>query len=103
MHPSLDEGFGFPVLEAMACGTPVCCSEIPALSEVTGKAACRFDPSDTQSMARTLAELLLSAPYRAELARLGRERSTSFRWSQVADRTLEAYEQALIGKKGDGH
>lgn len=100
VQSSLAEGFGLPVLEAMTCGSPVCCSEIPVLAEVTGDAAIRFDPRDPTAMARSLAGLLLSPDQRVELARRGRKRAAQFRWEDVAERTWAAYEAALaLGPK----
>lgn len=92
--PSLDEGFGLPVLEAMACGVPVACADIGALREVAGDAAAFFDPHDTQAIGHTLARLLRDPGERRALAQRGAARSRHFTWDAVAARTRAAYRAA---------
>ena len=75
MLPSLSEGFGLPVVEAMACGTPVACSKRGALPEVASHAAVYFDPFDTGAMAATLRRLLENPGYRRMLAERGKARA----------------------------
>lgn len=89
--PSLDEGFGFPVLEAMACGTAVACARRGALGEVAGEAAAYFDPEDERAIASTVARLLDGDEERRALARRGLERARAFTWDDVAARTWAAY------------
>ena len=96
--PSLAEGFGLPVLEAMVRGTPVCCSEIGALREVAGDAALYFDPNDVDSIANALQRVLDDAELRARLSRLGRERARRFAWTETAAATLASYERALAAE-----
>jgi glycosyltransferase involved in cell wall biosynthesis len=94
--PSFHEGFGLPVLEAMAAGTPVVASDIPALREVAGDAAVLVPPGDVEQWAGALEDLLDSASRRSELAEAGRRRAALFPWARTAAATLEVYEQ-LVG------
>jgi len=93
--PSLEEGFGLPLLEAMACGTPVACAQSPGLAEVAGQAAALFDPGDTDALALLLGALLRDAQRRAELARRGLERARAFTWQRTAQLTAQAYRETL--------
>lgn len=95
LQPSLDEGFGLPVLEAMACGTAVACSAIPALLEVAGDAALSFDPRDVEAMADAIRRLVSDPGLRADLACRGSERARLFSWDQSAQFTMRAYREAL--------
>ncbi len=93
--PSLYEGFGLPVLEAMARGVPVVCSDRGALAEVAGDAAISVDPESVRSIAAGI-ERLLSDPAEADRLRArGRERASRFTWAAAAAGTLVAYERAL--------
>jgi glycosyltransferase involved in cell wall biosynthesis len=89
VFPSLYEGFGFPVLEAMACGTPVVCANTSSLPEVAGDAALLVDPTDTAALAGALARLLADAPLRASLAAKGLAQVKKFSWQRAARETLE--------------
>jgi glycosyltransferase involved in cell wall biosynthesis len=91
--PSLEEGFGLPVAEAMACGAPVIASEIPALREVSGGAALH-----TGDYASAMKALLGSHELRAELSARGRARAAQFTWVRCAEATREAYRRA--GRRG---
>lgn len=91
--PSLQEGFGFPVLEAMRCGTPVLAAIGSALEEVAGDAAVLADPSDVSDMAEKLANLLQDGSLREQLRQRGLERAESFTWDRVADRFLSILRQ----------
>ena len=93
--PSLTEGFGLPVLEAMTHGAPVACSDIPVLREVAGDAAAYFDPRDPGSVRRCLEQLLSDAPRRAELVRHGRTQAAGFTWEQTGAATLAGYRMAI--------
>lgn len=93
--PSLAEGFGLPVVEAMACGTPTLISDTPALREVAGDAAVRVDPRSVESIAQGLERLLTDEPLRAELRAAGLARAASFSWRRAARETLAVYEAAL--------
>jgi len=95
VFPSLAEGFGLPVLEAMLRGAPVACSNSTSLPEVAGDAAAYFDPANTNAMAGVLDTLLTDGELRERLAAAGRERAARFTWEATAEATLESYERAL--------
>jgi glycosyltransferase involved in cell wall biosynthesis len=94
VYPSQIEGFGIPVVEAMARGLPVACSNAPSLPEVAGDAARYFDPLDVPDIAAAIDELIGDANLRQRLAGLGRERAQLFSWEQTARHTAESYERA---------
>jgi alpha-1,3-rhamnosyl/mannosyltransferase len=94
LYCSRGEGFGFPTLEAMACGTPVVCSSTTSLAEVAGNAAVLADPDDVDDIERALREVLGSPDRRAELSRRGRKRAAMFAWDRCAELTLAAYRRA---------
>lgn len=93
VFPSLCEGFGLPLLEAMAAGLPSAVSRTGALPEVGGDAAAYFEPEDPEDIARVLIELLGNEPKRRELAERGRRRASGFSWAETARRTLAFYER----------
>jgi alpha-1,3-rhamnosyl/mannosyltransferase len=94
VFPSLYEGFGLPPLEAMACGTPVACSNAASLSEVVGDAALSFDPLDERAITAALARGLDDAELRADLRQRGLQRARQFTWNRVAEQTLQVYRAA---------
>jgi glycosyltransferase involved in cell wall biosynthesis len=100
LYPTLYEGFGLPVVEAMASGTPVLTSNTSALKEVAGGCAHLVDPLDTDRMAKAIARLMGDHEYRAGLAEKGLDRSRDFRWRLTAEKTRELYRQILAGSKG---
>ena len=95
--PSLEEGFGLPVVEAMATGLPVVCSRGSALEEVAGDAAALVDPGDTPALAGAIERLLDDPAEAATRRRLGRERSRQFDWNDTAARTLAFY-RTILGR-----
>jgi glycosyltransferase involved in cell wall biosynthesis len=95
VFPSLAEGFGLPVLEAMMRGVPVACSRLGPLEEIAGAAARYFEPTDVEDMARAIESLLADADLRKRLAEAGRERARQFSWARTAEATIASYERAL--------
>jgi glycosyltransferase involved in cell wall biosynthesis len=93
--PSLAEGFGFPVVEAMLRGTPVASSDATSLPEVAGDAALYFDPLDTAAIATALQRLLTDSVLRTRLVAAGLERAQEFSWRRAAEGTLASYRAAL--------
>lgn len=89
VFPSIYEGFGLPLLEAMACGTPVIASDIPAFTEVTGEAAWAIDPLDTDSMAEALENLIGDIKLRKQMRERGFEQVEQFSWEQTAEAIWE--------------
>jgi glycosyltransferase involved in cell wall biosynthesis len=93
VYPSFLEGFGFPPLEAMRCGTPVVVSNRPAFPEVLGDAAMMVDPTAPADIARGILAVLRDAPLRAKLVTLGLDRVRRYRWEDTARRTLAVFEE----------
>lgn len=95
VYPSLYEGFGLPVLEAMACGTPVVSSNAASLPEVVGEAGLLVDPLDESQLAEAIGRALNDAGLRARLRQAGLERARRFSWTAMAEQTLDIYQQEL--------
>jgi glycosyltransferase involved in cell wall biosynthesis len=95
VFPSLYEGFGLPVLEAMARGVPVACSNASSLPEVAGDAALLFDPRDESAIAGAITRLLSDPELAERLRERGRERARQFTWERTARATIESYGRAL--------
>jgi glycosyltransferase involved in cell wall biosynthesis len=93
--PSVYEGVGLPVLEAMACGVPVVCSNASSLPEVGGQAARYFDPYDVEAIAQTLLTVWADAGLRAEMSAQGLLQATRFSWDRAAEETLAVYNKIL--------
>lgn len=93
--PSTIEGFGLPVLEAMACGTPVICSRAASLPEVAGEAALYFDPSSPEELACAVERLLGSGDLQQDLRLKGLERAKEFSWDESVRKHVELYRQFL--------
>ena len=89
--PSRYEGFGLPVVEAMACGTPVVCGNRSSLPEVAGDAALLVDPDDAEALAGALTRVLTDPPLASRLAEAGLARAAAFTWSNCARQTLAVY------------
>jgi glycosyltransferase involved in cell wall biosynthesis len=106
--PSVYEGFGLPVLEAMACGTPVISANASSLPELGGEAACYFDPYDVEAMARAIRAVWTRAELRAEMGQQGLAQAAKFSWKRAAEETLAVYDRLLdsgsplSGGEGDG-
>jgi glycosyltransferase involved in cell wall biosynthesis len=96
VFPSLYEGFGLPVLEAMGRGVPVACSGRGSLDEVAGDAALRFDPESEASIAAAIDRLLADRAEAERLRRAGRERAARFTWAATAAGTIESYKRLLV-------
>lgn len=90
--PSVFEGFGLPPLEAMACGTPVICSNASSLPEVVGEAGLLLEPTNVRAWAEALRRVLSDDTLRADLRQRGLARAAQFTWEQTARRTLEIYQ-----------
>ncbi|MGH2894220.1 MAG: glycosyltransferase family 4 protein, partial [Solirubrobacteraceae bacterium] len=99
VFPSLYEGFGLPVLEAMARGVPVACTGTGALGEVAGDAALHFDPRSAPAIADTIRRLLQDPAEAHRLARAGPERAAAFSWRATAAGTLAVYRRALADRR----
>jgi glycosyltransferase involved in cell wall biosynthesis len=100
--PSLYEGFGLPVLEAMACGAPVLTSNLSATAEVAGDAALLVDPLSVEAIRDGLRALLTDEALRRKLAAAGLARSAGFSWRRAADETFTVYERAMQERTGNG-
>jgi glycosyltransferase involved in cell wall biosynthesis len=98
VYPSLYEGFGLPVAEALACGTPVLTSNVSALPEVAGDAALLVEPEDVRALADGLQRLVEDEALRARLSKAGRTRAPLFTWEGTARKTA----QALLSAGQDG-
>ncbi|MCK5115979.1 MAG: glycosyltransferase family 4 protein [Candidatus Aegiribacteria sp.] len=95
VYPSLYEGFGLPVLEAMACGTPVITSNVSSMPEISGDAALLVDPGSTESISNAIMTLVHDEDKRALLRRRGLIRAREFNWEKTARETLLVYKQIL--------
>jgi glycosyltransferase involved in cell wall biosynthesis len=93
--PSLYEGFGLSVLEAMACGTAVVCSRASSLPEVGGDAAHYFDPTDVEEIAETIGTVWHDETLQAEMSQRGLAQVARFSWARAAEETMAVYQRAM--------
>jgi glycosyltransferase involved in cell wall biosynthesis len=93
--PSLYEGFGLTVLEAMACGTPVIASKISSMPEVLGGCGLLCDPYDIEDISQCMLKLIRDEGLRDHLTKMGLQRASKFSWNSTAERTLEIYREML--------
>jgi glycosyltransferase involved in cell wall biosynthesis len=98
VYPSVYEGFGMPVLEAMACGRPTVASNSSSLPEVVGPSGILVPPTDIAAWGDALSILLTDPALRADLSARGKERARQFTWENTARATVDAYHKALDGK-----
>ena len=96
VQPSLYEGFGLPIIEAMSCGTAVTCSNTSSLPEVAGDAAILFDPKDTKSIADTLGSLLADSNKLSSLREKSIQQASRFSWQKTALNTIEIYRKVCL-------
>lgn len=94
VFPSLYEGFGLPIVEAMACGVPVVTSNRSSMQEIAGGAALLVDPENPESLAHALEEVLNDEHVHAMLIAAGRRRADEFSWTRAAEETVSVYERA---------
>jgi glycosyltransferase involved in cell wall biosynthesis len=95
VFPSLYEGAGLPVLEAMTCGAPVAASGTSAIPELLGDGRAMFDPADPADIARCIREVVDDPGMLSSLRERSRERAAIYTWERVAQRTIHGYERAL--------
>jgi glycosyltransferase involved in cell wall biosynthesis len=95
--PSLMEGFGLPVLEAMTCGTPVVAAHVGAIPEVAGDAALLVDPTDVAAIRWAMEQVLADADVRVTLAQRGKRRASAFSWERAGEQTREVLAMAAHG------
>ncbi len=95
VYPSLYEGFGLPIIEAMTCGCPVLTSQVSSMPEIAGDAAAYFSPTEPEAISTAIENLVYAPLEREKLITAGRERVKQFSWTQCARQTLSVYEQCL--------
>ena len=94
IYASLYEGFGLPILESMACGTPVITSSVSCMPEIAGAAALLVDPRDEAAIANAMWRLICDAGLHRQLVSQGLERAREFSWRAAAERTVNVYREA---------
>ena len=95
IHPTLYEGFGLPVLEAMACGVPVVASEAGAIPEVAGSAAMLINPLDVESLTAAMMRLMQDHSLRNRLIQLGKKRAMQYNWDRTVEETVSIYQELI--------
>jgi len=103
VFPSLLEGFGLPGLEAMACGCPVICSDIPVLKEIYNEAAEYFDPDDIDDIAEKIKKVIKDKRTSNTLIKKGFKQVKKYSWQRMAEQTLEVYKNLAVGKNLVSH
>ena len=96
VYPSLFEGFGIPLVEAMSCGCPIVCSNVTSLPELAGDAAVLVNPYDIEGLADAMWRVLSDPDLRADLAAKGLARARHFSWERAARQTVQVYRQACL-------
>lgn len=100
VFPSFYEGFGLPILEAMACGRAVACSDTSAMPEVADGAGVLFNPRKPDDISRAMSDILLDSNLRGRLERLGTQRAALFSWQSSARATLDIYRDVMEERRG---
>ena len=98
VFPSLYEGFGLPIIEAMSCGCPVITSNTTSLPEVAGKAAILVDPQNTKEISEAIIKLLSNTQLKQELIEKGLKHSQEFTWKKSVDQLVDYYYKIFYGK-----
>ncbi|MDX1686903.1 MAG: glycosyltransferase, partial [Candidatus Promineifilaceae bacterium] len=99
LYPSLYEGFGFPIVEAQLCGTPVLCADSSSLPEVAGAGALLVDATDTEALATAIERLVTDEGLRSRLVDAGRVNAQRFTWERAAEQVLSALEAVGNGRR----